>query len=77
MPAGYKAEGLAELNQKVENETGSFSISATEDNSLVKLHIEKVYKAQIVSKTKWNEMLAFLDAAYGSTFKYILITPTK
>ena len=48
-----------------------------EDNSLVKLHIEKVYKAQIVSKTKWNEMLAFLDAAYGSTFKYILITPTK
>jgi hypothetical protein len=77
VPAGYKAEGLAELNQIIENETGAFSIKATEDKSLVTLNIEKVYKAQIVSKTKWNDMLAFLDAAYISTFKYILITPAK
>jgi hypothetical protein len=77
VPAGYKAEGLAELNQAVDNETGGFSIKAMEDNGFVKLKIEKVYKVQNVSKTKWNDMLAFLDAAYASTFKYILITPAK
>ncbi|HTF31143.1 MAG TPA: hypothetical protein VK625_19945, partial [Flavitalea sp.] len=77
VPAGYKTEGLAELNQTVDNETGGFSIKAKEENGLVKLDIEKVYKARNVSKTKWNEMLAFIDAAYASTFKYILLTPNK
>jgi hypothetical protein len=77
IPAGYKAEGLTELNKSVDNETGGFSIKAKEENGLIKLDIEKVYKVKNVSKTKWNDMLAFIDAAYASTFKYILLTPAK
>jgi hypothetical protein len=67
IPAGYK----------VDNETGGFSIKAKEENGLVILDIEKVYKVKYVNKTKWNDMLAFIDAAYASTFKYILLTPDK
>ncbi|MET0242876.1 MAG: hypothetical protein ABW174_05390 [Flavitalea sp.] len=77
IPSGYKAEGLNELNQSVDNETGAFSIKAREENGLIKIDIEKIYKAKKVDKAKWNEMLAFIDAAYASTFKYILLTPTK
>jgi len=77
VPAGYKSEGLAELNNSVDNETGRFSIKAREENGFIKLDIEKMYKSKNVSKTKWNDMLAFIDAAYASTFKYILLTPTK
>jgi hypothetical protein len=77
IPAGYKAEGLTDLNQQVDNETGGFSIKAKQENDLVILDIEKVYKVRNVSKTKWNDMLAFIDAAYASTFKYILLTPVK
>lgn len=77
IPTGYKAEGLAELNQSVDNETGAFIMKAKEENGLVVINIEKAYKQKNVSKTKWKDMLAFLDAAYASTFKYILLTPNK
>lgn len=77
VPVGYAAEGLAELNQAVDNETGGFSIKAREENGFVKLDIVKMYKAKNISKTKWNDMLAFIDAAYASTYKYILLIPSK
>jgi len=77
IPDGYTTEGLTELNKKVENETGSFSIVAKEENGSVILNIAKVYNARNISKTKWNEMLAFIDAAYNSSFKYILLKPKQ
>ena len=77
IPEGYTAEGLAELNKTVDNETGQFSITAKEENGNIVLSISKTYKVKAVSKTKWNEMLAFLDAAYNSSFKYILLKPKQ
>jgi Domain of Unknown Function with PDB structure (DUF3857) len=77
IPEGYTTEGLTELNKSVDNETGTFSIKAKEENGSVVIDIQKVYKARRISKEKWNEMLAFIDAAYNSTFKYVLLKPKQ
>ena len=77
IPEGYTAEGLTELNKTVNNETGSFSMEAKEESGNIILIITKAYKVKTVSKTKWNDMLAFLDAAYNSSFKYILLKPKQ
>lgn len=75
IPDGYTVEGLAELNTEVENETGRFSTSAREENGVVIIDIQKIYKQANFSKSHWNEMLAFIDAAYNNSFKYILLKP--
>jgi hypothetical protein len=77
IPAGYTAEGLTELNKKIENETGSFSCTAKEENGSVMINVVKCYKAKNVPAAKWNDMLAFIDAAFNSTFKYILLKPKQ
>ncbi|OQP49029.1 hypothetical protein A4H97_29560 [Niastella yeongjuensis] len=73
IPAGYTAEGLTELNKKVDNEAGSFICNAKEENGTVNINIIKCYKAKNIPAAKWNDMLAFIDAGYNSTFKYILL----
>jgi len=75
IPDGYTADGIAELNSTVENETGKFSSEAKEENGVVVLKISKIYKQANISKTKWKEMLVFIDAAYNNSFKYILLKP--
>ena len=77
IPEGYTVEGLTELNKKVDNEAGSFSFVAKEADGTIVINISKVYKARIIPKAKWNEMMAFIDAAYNSTFKYILLKPKQ
>lgn len=77
IPAGYTAEGLNELNKKIENETGSFTCTANEENGTVKISVIKCYKEKLVAAAKWNEMLAFIDAAYNNGFKYILLKPKQ
>jgi hypothetical protein len=77
IPAGYKAEGLTELNTKVDNATGSFSCIAEEKDGEVVLQITKVYKQAQMPKESWTEMLAFIDAAYNHSYKYILLKPTN
>ena len=77
IPEGYTADGLKELNKSVDNDAGSFSITAKEENGAVIVAIKKVYKVKSISKNQWNDMLAFIDAAYNSTFKYILLTPKQ
>jgi len=75
IPDGYTVDGIAELNTTVENETGKFSSEAKEENGMVVLKISKVYKQASISKTKWKDMLTFIDAAYNNSFKYILLKP--
>ncbi len=77
IPDGYTVEGLVELNKTVKNEAGGFSIAAKEANGTVVITISKMYKVKIISKDKWNDMLAFIDAAYNSTFRYILLNPKQ
>lgn len=75
IPDGYTVDGIKELNTSVENETGKFSCEAKEENGSVLFTITKVYKQANISKTKWKEMLLFIDAAYNNSFKYILLKP--
>jgi len=75
VPEGYSVAGLNELNTKVDNEAGSYSCTAEENNGFVVVKISKVYKKSDLPKDKWNEMLAFVDAAYNTSFKYILLKP--
>ena len=75
IPDGYTVDGLKELNTDIDNETGSYSCKAEEQNGTVILKINKVYKKANISKEKWNDMLSFIDAAYNNSFRYILLTP--
>ena len=75
IPDGYTAEGLKEMSMNVDNETGLFTSSAEELNGNVVLKIKKLYKKANISKDKWKDMLAFIDAAYNTSFKYILLKP--
>ena len=77
IPEGYTAQGLPEMARSVENEAGSFSISAKEEDGSVILNISKIYKRKNISKDKWKDMTDFITAAYNSTFKYILLTPKQ
>lgn len=75
IPDGYTAEGLKELNVAVDNEAGAYNCAAEENNGTVIVKINKVYKKANLSKDKWNDMLAFVDAAYNNSYKYILLKP--
>ncbi len=75
IPAGYVADGLKELAMNVDNEAGSFSAAAEQKEDTVVITITKVYKKANIEKEKWQDMLAFVDAAYNSSYKYILLKP--
>lgn len=75
IPQNYTVSGLTEMNQSVDNETGNFKLTAKEENGNIVINIIKTYKQKSVLKAKWNDMLAFIDAAYAGTFKYVLLTP--
>ncbi len=75
IPDGYTVEGISELNSNVENETGKFSCQAKEEGGQVILTVTKVYKQANVAKEKWKNMLAFIDAAYNTSYKYVLLKP--
>ncbi len=75
VPDNYTVEGLQELNTNVDNESGSFSCTAEEKEGVVFINIKKVYKKANVAKDKWPEMLAFIDAAYDNSFRYLLLKP--
>jgi hypothetical protein len=77
IPEGYIAEGLKELNTKVDNEAGAFSCSAEENSGTVIIKVNKTYKQANMPKEKWDAMLAFVDAAYNTSYKYILLKPVK
>jgi hypothetical protein len=75
VPAGYAVKGLKEMNKTVDNEAGKFVCEAKEENGNVIIFITKVYKKKDMPRENWDDMLAFVDAAYNTTFKYILLQP--
>ncbi len=75
IPDGYTAEGLKEMNTNVENETGKFSCEAKTENDAITIKITKTYKKRYIPKEDWKNVLAFIDEAYNSSFKYILLKP--
>ncbi len=77
IPAGYTLEGLSELSTNIDNEIGSYQCVASQENGTATIQITKTYKQASFSKNKWNDMLAFVDAAYNNSFKNILLKPTN
>lgn len=73
IPAGYAVKGLADLNQSIDNEVGSFTTKATIEGMALKLNIKKVYKQTKTKKEDFNKMLAFIDAAYNFSQRRILL----
>ena len=63
IPDGYSAEGINELNKKVENETGYFIAEASSDGKTVTINVRKSYNHAYEPVTNWEKMLAFIDAA--------------
>ena len=77
IPAGYTVKGLKELNTKIENAAGKFLCEAKEENGMIVLLITKEYSKKDMPKENWKDMLEFVDAAYNTTYKYILLQPVK
>ncbi len=77
IPDGYTLEGLPELAANINNEIGTYSCTATQANGTATIEVRKIYKQAEFSKAKWNDMLAFVDAAFNTSFKNILLKPTK
>jgi hypothetical protein len=75
IPAGYTVEGLTELNNTADNAAGTFSCKAEEKEGVVTLTISKVYKKANTARDQWPSMMAFIDAAYNNSFKYLLLKP--
>jgi len=77
IPEGYTLEGLNELATSIENEIGTYKCNATQANGTATIEIRKIYKKANFPKSKWSDMLAFIDAAYNNSFKNVLLKPTK
>lgn len=68
IPAGYQLEGVEQLNQQVDNDCGSFIVTATTAQNKLLLNVKKVYKHAFEPVSKWPDILKMLDAAtdFGS-----------
>jgi hypothetical protein len=75
IPDGYTVDGLKEMNVNIDNETGTYICTAEEANNTVILKMKKVYKKANNTKDKWPAMLQFIDGAYNTSYKYILLKP--
>jgi len=73
IPAGYKIEGIKDLNVNVDNEVGSFtSIASTMDNTIL-VKTKKVYKHNFEKKENWSKLMEVIDAAYNFSQKKVII----
>lgn len=63
IPSGLTISNIDHLNRKVENETGGFITTAKIDGQYLQIKVAKTYNTIIVEKTKWNELLKFIDEA--------------
>lgn len=77
IPEGYTIEGLEEVNTDIDNEIGTYKCIAKQANGVASIQITKTYKKARFSKSSWNDMLAFIDAAYNNSFKNLLLKPNK
>ncbi|PUZ25881.1 hypothetical protein DCC81_16660 [Chitinophaga parva] len=63
VPKGYTVEGVDKLNRKVDNDCGTFNVTASQAGDVVTLHISKVYKNAFEPVAQWADVLKVVDAA--------------
>ena len=73
IPAGYNVYGLEDLQNKIDNETGSFISTASVQAGKLVIVVTKTYKQPRINKTSWPGMLQWIDAAYNFSQKKILL----
>jgi hypothetical protein len=73
IPAGYQLEGVEQLNQKVDNDCGSFIVTASTEQNKLLLNVKKVYKHAFEPAAKWPDILKVLDAATDFGSRKLLI----
>jgi hypothetical protein len=73
IPAGYTVYGLEDLQQNIDNATGSFVSTATVQNGTLIINTVKTYKQARITKDNWPDMLKWIDAAYNFEQKKILL----
>jgi len=73
IPAGYNVLGLEDLQNKIDNETGSFISTASLQAGKLVIVATKTYKQPRIGKSNWASMLQWIDAAYNFSQKKILL----
>lgn len=63
IPAGYTLEGVEKLARNIDNECGSFIVTAESAGGKLVLQIKKVYKNSFAPASKWPLLLQMVDAA--------------
>ena len=73
IPTGYTVSGLEKFNKKVENETGGFVSTATQNGNIITVKTTKYYSNYFEPNSNWKKMVDFLDASYQFTQEKILL----
>jgi hypothetical protein len=73
IPAGYQLEGVEQLNKQVDNDCGSFIVSASTRENKLLLNVKKVYKHSYEPAAKWPSLLEMLDAATDFSGRKLLL----
>lgn len=80
IPDGYELveESIADLNQSVNTQAGSFNAEASFDgDKTVKIRVLERYPRSILPPELWPEMLKVLDAAHAFNSATLLLRPKK
>ena len=64
IPAGYTVDGLQDLNNNIDNESGSFVTAAKIEDSKLVISTKKIYKKNFDKKELWPNYIAFLEPAF-------------
>jgi len=73
IPAGYKAEGIKDLNSTVDNDAASFISTAEQVGNNIVIKTKKVYKHNFEKKENWQKIADMLTAAYNFSQKKIIL----
>ncbi len=75
IPEGFEVQGYENLNNHVNNSTGTFDSKARISDDKLIIDISKIFKHNYHPLEKWPEMLEFLNAAVDFTQKQVLLVP--
>ena len=64
IPKNYTVDGLQELNNSVDNESGAFITTAKIEGEQLIITTKKIYKKSFDKKELWTNYIAFLEPAY-------------
>lgn len=73
VPAGYKAEGIKELNSSLDNDACSFTSTAEMVGNNVLIKTKKVYKHNSEKKENWSKITDMVTAAYNFSQKKVIL----